>query len=1119
MEIAYDIFISFKNTDEEGNYTEDRALAYKLYEYLNSKNLKIFFSEATLEELGTDSWYDEIEKALRRSKVFIALVIKEEYLTSKWVQKERTAFLELKVNDKSKAIYSYIAFPMNISNLPVDLNKFECFEDSKPNEFERLYRFIENHLFRYFHRVKDNEFIDENIANPYKGLENFEYKDRENYYGREIESETISQTIKQTNFFTLLGASGSGKSSLLFAGIFPKLEEEGVEIVSFRPSSNPFQKLASLFILSFDELEQIKKEKKLTHDLLNGNIKLIQLVENFQQKKEFKKLYIIIDQFEEIFTLIKNKKDRNSFLDQLLTLVNSELNVTIIISMRVDFLSYLSYHELFINAYDNHPSKTLSLLNTKNLQDVIEQPVLKYGVTFQDGLIDRIINEVEGQAGQLPLLEFALDQLWIKKKGRRLITHSLLDEMKSISHSISFYADSIYEKHKDKKESIKRIFINLVTIGRGTEDSKKIAKLEDFRTEDKEVVLLLANERLLVTNKNEIEIVHEALIREWQQLKEWIDEYRDFLEWQDRLREDRVFYEEKGEKKEDFLKDSKFIVAKDFLGSHHEYISDIDKEFIVGSVKLNKKKKRNKRIIIGSFIFLILYLFFALFASQKQREKIENIDELYSLLGKAYFKKRNLSKAMDAFKQSIEINPRREAEDYHYLGICYSLENNHTQAIKMFQKTIEINPKHSLAYYNMGNSYSRQSKYDKAIFFYKKDIELNPENESSYNNMGSAYKSKKEYDKAIENYKKAIEINPKNSRYYRFMGDAYRYKKEYLKAIEAYKKVVDMYPDEQLWASLPIVYTYQDMGDDFFIQNKFNQAIESYKKALKRNPYMWFLYSRIAVSYYYDKDFIEATKALGEAIKLDSKDEDNYVYLSNIYINQNDYDKAIKIYQKSLRINASNYETYFSIGNMYLYKEEYNKAIESYKKAIKINSSYAKVYYQLGKIYDSIKDYLNAVEAYEKVISINPKHYRTYFNLAIDYTKIKKYNKAISLYKKALKINYKTENIYNYLNLFELQLVQNQSFDKVLEKRYIELFQNKKASFIYYDMLKIFQDIVKSKDSNLEEWEKKYSKIKLAWNFDDALHGWINNFENREIKKELKKALDVFEIHKENLNH
>ncbi|MCH9739564.1 MAG: trypsin-like peptidase domain-containing protein [Epsilonproteobacteria bacterium] len=444
--------------------------------------------------------------------------------------------------------------------------------DRKTNG-KQAYATPATYLKSIWEEMPETLFESNQMNNPYKGLHSFEYEDRENYYGRETESKKIAQTIKTTKLFTLLGASGSGKSSLLFAGIVPALEEDGVEIVDFRPFGNPFKSLASVFISTLypDELKQMKKERELTNDLQNGDIEAIQLVEKFQEKRGVKKLYIIIDQFEELFTLTKEQKDRNSFLDQLLSIINSELNVTLIISMRADFLAHLSYYEPFISVYDAHPNKTLSLLNTKSLQEVIEQPALKYGVTFQDGLVDRIIGEIEGQAGQLPLLEFALDQLWVHKEGRT-ISFDTLKQIGSISKSISHYADSAYSRYPNIENSIKRVFINLVTIGDET-DTKKRAKLDEFKKEDIETITLLANERLIVTNKDEIEIVHEALIREWQELKDWINEYRDFLQWQERVREDRSFYEENGEKKEDLLRDSKLLVAKDFLGSFSIMVS------------------------------------------------------------------------------------------------------------------------------------------------------------------------------------------------------------------------------------------------------------------------------------------------------------------------------------------------------------------------------------------------------------------------------------------------------------------------------------------------------------------------------------------------------------------
>ena len=626
MEIEYDIFISFKNSNKDGTTTQDRALAYRLYIFLKSKDLKVFFSEATLEKLGADSWGDEIEKALRTSKVFIALSTKEKHFYSYWLQKERTTFLTLKSLDKSKALYSYIASPLTTNNLPEDIKGFECFENSKEDEFERLYSFISNHFSRYFHHLNEDEFIDDLSANPYKGLQSFSYEDRDNYYGRKSEAKIIAKRVKNTRLFTLLGASGSGKSSLIFAGIKPLIEEKGRKILSFRPLDNPFKNLASLFIpmLYSDKLEQIRREKELANDLINNTITTTQLVEKFLEKEKVNHLYMIIDQFEELFTLTSDRELRDVFISRLVELIEGNSPITIILSMRADFLIHLSYYDALNQAYNSYPNSMLSILTHERLKEVIEKPALAFGVQFQEGLVDKIIDEIEKEAGQLPLLEFALYQLWLYKKGR-IISFETLEQIGSISRSISHYAESIYDKYPDISNSIKRIFINLVTIGRGTKDTKKVAKIEEFNQEDRDTILLLANERLIVTKKEEIEIVHEALIQEWKALQLWIDEYRDFLQWQERVRFDRVFYEQKG----DLLTDSKLLVAKDFFGTHKEYISILDKKFIEKSIAKDKRKREKRWLLIGFIFFsLVGTIFFVLDLKRKSDKKTELLSSL-----------------------------------------------------------------------------------------------------------------------------------------------------------------------------------------------------------------------------------------------------------------------------------------------------------------------------------------------------------------------------------------------------------------------------------------------------------------------------------------------------------
>ena len=139
----YDVFISFKDSDENGNDTKDKVIAHELYVYLTSKNLKVFFSSETFVQHGTDKWRSELEKAMNASKVFISLGTKKSYMLSSYLLWERTFFSALRATDDSRVMYSYIAPPMTLDELPDDMKTMSAFT---PNNQEKLYQYIYNHI-------------------------------------------------------------------------------------------------------------------------------------------------------------------------------------------------------------------------------------------------------------------------------------------------------------------------------------------------------------------------------------------------------------------------------------------------------------------------------------------------------------------------------------------------------------------------------------------------------------------------------------------------------------------------------------------------------------------------------------------------------------------------------------------------------------------------------------------------------------------------------------------------------------------------------------------------------------------------------------------------------------
>ena len=200
-----------------------------------------------------------------------------------------------------------------------------------------------------------------------------------------------------------------------------------------------------------------------------------------------------------------------------------------------------------------------------------------------------------------------------------------------------------------------------------------------------------------------------------------------------------------------------------------------------------------------------------------------------------------------------------------------------------------------------------------------------------------------------------------------------------------------------------------------------------------------------------------------------------------------------------------------SLGLTYTRNNEYDSAIKVYTKLVAMTPKDDEVYTRIGSIYLYRKDDVKAIEWYQKAVEINPQKDEAYYNMGMAYYLLKKFDEAIKSYIQAININ--PNDSLDYTNLFELQLTKKQPFDQLLEKKYIELFQNQKESFIKYEMLKILQNIVQNQEVDIEGWVQKYRGVGLDdWSFDE-LREWIDGVEEGEVKERLIEAVGVFEGH------
>jgi serine/threonine protein kinase len=387
--------------------------------------------------------------------------------------------------------------------------------------------------------------------NPYKGLHAFQSADNQDFFGREKVTTKLVKRLGEVHefarFLAVIGPSGSGKSSLVKAGLIPALwrgEVAGSEkwfIVEMLPGTHPVDELEIALIRvaanqSGSLHEQLSRDRR-------GLIRAAQLI----LPNDGSELVLVIDQFEEVFTLLEDEAARGGFLDLLYTAVTEPRSrVRIIITLRADFydrpLHYADFGELVRSRME-----TVLPLSAQELERAISKPAERAGASFDQGLVASIVAEVNYQTGALPLLQYALTELFEQRKGR-LLTREAYDTIGGSVGALARRADEAYLDFDDiGQQAARQMFLRLVTLGEGVEDTRRrvlrselLAIVPDPDVMD-EVIDTYAEYRLLSldndpgTRSPTVEVAHEAILRIWERLRNWLAESRDEIKSQRQL--------------------------------------------------------------------------------------------------------------------------------------------------------------------------------------------------------------------------------------------------------------------------------------------------------------------------------------------------------------------------------------------------------------------------------------------------------------------------------------------------------------------------------------------------------------------------------------------------------
>jgi len=446
---------------------------------------------------------------------------------------------------------------------------------------------------------------------PYKGLYYFDESDAEWFFGREELTETLINHVNNSlksdqRFLAVVGASGSGKSSVVRAGLIPALRwrqtSSGWPVYVMTPTAHPLDVLAVNMLGNASRSTSIRK---FVDELVRQPQTLSSAFKRIAADTGATNTLLVVDQFEELFTLCRSETEQNAFAENLLAAALQPGGVAIvIIVLRADFYSHCAGFNLLRQALSKH-QEYLGPMTSLELRRAIEEPAKRGHWELEPGLVDLLLHDVGADAGHapepgaLPLLSHALLATWQRRRGHRL-TLSGYTASGGIRGAIAETAEAVFQDQLDPEQRMiaRQIFLRLTELGDDTTttDTRRRVSFDELasRPEDREqvheVLMTLADARLITTDQEAAEVAHEALIREWPTLRNWLDENREGLRLHRHLTETAQEWESHGRDPSVLYRGARLAQAIEWFHAHQEDLNLLECLFLDASQILENQE-------------------------------------------------------------------------------------------------------------------------------------------------------------------------------------------------------------------------------------------------------------------------------------------------------------------------------------------------------------------------------------------------------------------------------------------------------------------------------------------------------------------------------------------------
>jgi len=466
-----------------------------------------------------------------------------------------------------------------LKDLPEPERLFQLVVDGMPSSFPPL-RVHEEAIEAA--GLPDYSLPPADVPCPYKGLLTFEPEDSELFFGREQLVEDITARLTASRFLAVVGPSGSGKSSLVRAGVVPRLQRAAdgkARTAIFSPGAHPLAQLAEA-----------------------GDASLL-----------------VVDQFEEVFTLCRDEEERSAFVDALLDAAADKARV--IVALRADFYGHCAAYPRLASALEERQA-LVGPMSEEELRRAIERPGEQAGLVLEPGVVEGILRDVAGQPGGLPLLSHSLLETWKRRSGRMLTVIGYL-QSGGVQGAIAKTAETVWEALSPDEQALARnIFLRLTELGEGTEDTRRRASIGELvprreqQAEVDEVLRTLADARLVTIGEGTVEVAHEALIRHWPTLRAWLDEDREGRLLHRRLTEAAQEWKALERDPGALLRGTRLATTGDWATAHDPELNELERELLIASRQASeheaeRQRRANRRLrglLVGAVGLLVLAL-------------------------------------------------------------------------------------------------------------------------------------------------------------------------------------------------------------------------------------------------------------------------------------------------------------------------------------------------------------------------------------------------------------------------------------------------------------------------------------------------------------------------------